>query len=73
MTSTESSIVTELEYQNDDQVVGAEEQLLVRAEPTGSHSGNLVLVVINSSFLVYTKVCFIRRDERQLGLAVSLF
>jgi len=68
-------VYTKIEYENDDELLKKEDQIVARLSrlDTLHKAQNLTFIALNSSYLVYTKLIFVKYDESQIALQLDLY
>ena len=59
---------TKLDYENDLAILNEQDQIIARKSVNTSFESNLTFVALNSSYIYYTKLLFIKPDESQVAL-----
>ena len=65
-------IFTKLDYEIDYDLISQSEQIVARISPGDRHS-NLTFVALNSNYIFYTKLFFVKYDESQISLQLDLY
>jgi hypothetical protein len=59
---------TKLDYENEIAILGEQEQIIARKSINSNFESNITFVALNSSYIYYTKLLFIKPDESQIAL-----
>lgn len=70
-------VYTKIDYENDWNQLCQEDQIISRISRKQQEGNqkqmNLTFLVLNSSYIVYTKLMFIKYDESQIALQMDLY